>query len=502
MTSRMNSLTLRALKFLGFGRHEEDPSPPRRSKRSYLAGKVNRLNRDWPTIQTSPRAEVYVSLRAMRARMRFLAKNSDYMKRFLSMYRNNVAGPYGMKLQVTGGTDAEHTEIQRAWKTWSKKKFASASGHLSLTRILRRICTTHARDGEVLIRKIYGKNSFGLSLKFYDPAWLDETYNETRPGGNRVIMSVEVDDDERPVAYWLTPPPADFALGFDPKLRRRTRIPAEEIFHLYLPDDENFADDTLTRGVPPGHTASLSLFRLDKADEANLISLQAGASKMGFFTPPEEGEDAGEVDRPEEGDETLIDHFEPGTFWKLPPGYQFNEFNPDYPNQAHDPFAKYMLRRIAVGLDVFYHSLTGDLKDVNLSTIRAGLVDERDMWKALQEWLTEFFCEPLFSDWLKFSVLAGAVKISAQNLDRFEPTFMPRRWSWPDPLKDVQTQRLLIEAGLATITDGLAEMGEDLQETFAKRKTELELAKRMGIPLAAGSASIDPNPDEKEKDSA
>src|SRR5690349_13359551 len=76
--------------------------------RSFLAARRNRLNRGWSTLQTAPQADVYRGLRAMRARMRWLAKNSDLFKKYLSLWRNNVAGPYGMTLQVTAGNEAQN----------------------------------------------------------------------------------------------------------------------------------------------------------------------------------------------------------------------------------------------------------------------------------------------------------------------------------------------------------------------------------------------------------
>ncbi len=468
-------------------------------KRSFLAGKRNRLNHGWPTRQTSPQSDLYQGLRGMRARMRWLAKNSDYFKKFLSDYRNNVAGPYGMTLQMTGGSDAQNQEIEKKFKEWSHKEFASVSQRLTFAQVLRRACTALARDGEVLIREIYGKNKFGYSLKFYDVAWLDETYNDTRPNGNRIVMSVEIDEDERAVAYWLTPPVGD-VVAFRNRDRKRTRIPAEEIYHLFLPDDECSADDTVTRGVPPGHTAANSLFRLEQADEANLVSLQAGASKMGFYekavTDDEDSSDDEKADL-EKSDKPVrkpISHFSPGIIEELEEGVTFKPFDPGFPNQAHEPFAKYMLRRICAGLDTIYHAMTGDLTAVNLSSMRGATVEQRELYKAQQEFFAEHLCRRVVINWLFSSVLSGEIKtVRPRELQLFnEPTFQPRRWPWPDPLKDVQTERLAIEAGLTTLTDSLGERGENLRETLTKRKTELDLANQLGVPLATGAGTLAP----------
>lgn len=472
-----------------------------RPRRSYQAGKVNRLNRDWSTMQTSARAEVHRYLRPMRARHRVLARNSDNFKKFLSLMRNNVAGPFGMTLKFAGGTEEQNTEVLAAYKTWCHKEFASASRKLSTTMILRRIMTIWPRDGECLVRKIYGKNKFDYALKFINVNWLDENYNETRPNGNRVIMSVEIDEDDSPVAYWLTPPASDFAFGMQPTVLQRTRVPANEIFHLVLPDDENAEDDTQTRGVPWGHTASLSLFNLDRADEANLFSMRAGASKMGFFEHEEE--DDPEAAGNEDADPPLIDHFEPGTFWDLPPGVKFTAFDPQFPNQAHDPFARYMLRRVASGLDVSYHSLTGDLSDVNFSSIRFGVEQERIIFKALQDELIELFCRPNLIALVTSMVLSGQLKtVRPRDLDNFmEPEFQGHRWPYFEPVKDVQAKILAIGAGLDTITDSLAEQAKDVNDVFDKRETELTLAAKKKIPLATspGSTVSASSDDDEEK---
>lgn len=460
----------------------------KRASRTYNIGRIDRLNHSFGSLRISQRYETQRKLRDIRFRMRELARNSDHFKKFLSLVRNNVAGPYGMKLQVQGPDEAKNKEIEKAWSVWSHPEHASASGRLSLTAILRRLVTGCARDGESMIREIY-TGRFGYSLRFVDVAWLDETFNETR-GARRVIMSVEIDDNERPTNYYLTPPP-ELARQAE-QIRQRTPIPAAEIHHVYLPDDENSIDDTLTRGIPWGHTAALSLFNLDQSDEAALYALRAGASKMGFFTQEKGDGTIGTDDDPEDAPHSaLISHFEPGTFEELPPGYSFEAFNPETPTEGHTPFAKYLIRRVASGLDVSYTSLASDLEGVNLSSIRAGLLEERESWKAIQEFIIDSFLRPVYRNWLNAAVLNKQIKLTAQErLDYLEPKFQPKRWQLTEPLKEIQAKKIAIDIGLDTITDGLAEMGEDINETFDKREKELQLAKDKKIPLATDAAAI------------
>jgi lambda family phage portal protein len=474
----------------------------RMNARSYQAGMINRLNRDFPVFPASQRYEIYRALRPMRARMRYLAHNSDHFKKFLSMVRNNVAGPHGMTLQAKGPDPTRNQEIETAFARWSHPENASASGRLSWAGILRRLTTVLARDGEVLIREIMA-GPFGYQIKFYDVAWLDENFNETAANGNRIINSVELDANDRPVAYHFTPPAEQMGSRFRPTPKDRTRIPAGEIFHIFLPDDENSSDDTQTRGVPWAHTAALTLFNLDKADEAALYAQRAAASKMGFFTKEVDDDEGGDESEDPAAAPEIIDHFEPGTFWDLPPGYDFTPFDPQSPSEGHGPFAKYMLRRAASGLDVAYNSLGNDLEGVNYSSIRAGLVEEREIWKALQEFVIESFARPCFLHWLREAVLMRQLTLSARELAAYsEPTFQARRWSWVDPLKDIQAKQLAIASGLDTITDTLAEMGHDRAEVFKTRRAELDAAAELDLTFSTGEKTAAPTNDPQDSPDA
>jgi len=60
------------------------------------------------------------------------------------------------------------------------------------------------RDGEVLIRHIRNAdNAFGYSLQILEPDFLDEEFNTSNPdNGNRIVMGVELNNFNRPEAFW------------------------------------------------------------------------------------------------------------------------------------------------------------------------------------------------------------------------------------------------------------------------------------------------------------
>jgi lambda family phage portal protein len=462
-------------------------------RRNYAAAQFNRLTNDWFSSRTSANAELRRGLLTLRARSRELARNNDYIKKFLSTVTKNVIGPKGIQLQVkvkdadTNGLDETLASIvQEAFKDWSKPKTASANGKMSWTDQQKYATRIMARDGEFLARFVYADNPFGFSLHFIDVDWLDETFNILLPNGNRVLMSVEVDKWGRPVAYHLTPPSYEYLYPEHAGARRRERVNAAEIIHGFLP----YEDAEQSRGVPWAHTAMLRLQTLGGYEEAELVAAQIGACTGVYLIPPEGDEGAGYADDDEaEGYQRSIENIEPGTKEELPPGYDVKTVDPNHPNTNYGAFQKSVLRGISSGLDVSYHTLSGDLEGVNYSSIRAGLLDERDTWRSLQTYMIEHFCTPVFLEWLQSAILNGAVEgVRASDFQRLtSPKWQPRGWDWVDPLKDMQAAVLSINNGLESRTDLLAERGENFEHKLKNLAKEAELAKKSGVNLEAGA---------------
>lgn len=480
-------------------REREESARVSAMKRSFEAARLNRLTRDWTTQNTSTSWELRRDLRVLRARARALARNDDYVKRFLSMVRSNVAGPTGVKLQsrsyLPGATQLDrpmNRAVETAWAAWSHPENCSLAGRLSWAESCRKAIGMVARDGECLVRMVAADNPFGFALKFYAADWLDETYCESLASGNRVVMSVEIDDDDRPVAYWLTPPPSEYLFAGN-KDRRRTRVDASEMIHLFLPDDENADDDSQTRGVPWLHTAMKRLKILNGYEEAELIAARIGACKMGFYKQSDVDEYTGEEDKRKAEAYPLMDSAQPGTFGLLEPGMEFEAFTPDHPNSGYQHFLKAVLRGIAAGLDVTYFSLANDLEAVNYSSARIGLLQERDVWRALQDFLSEHFCRPVYLNWLRASMMSGALRISAEDYRRLtEPLWQPRGWKWVDPLKEVQAKTLAIAAGLETRTDAVAEQGADFEDVLDTLASEQAMIAEKGVKLQTDAPAKSP----------
>lgn len=474
--------------------------------RSYSAAKGGRLNRDFRPFLTSADEEIVRDLRTLRARSRQLARDDDYFKSFLRKLKVNVIGAEGvtMKLQaqLTVGADATthgnarnvrdrklNKQVEDAWFLWSKPENASASRKLSFIDLSNLCIESVAVDGEAIFRHIYGTNAFGYALQQIDPDWLDENFNSTNQAtGNRIVMSVELDRFDAPVAYWFTPPRhsyfgvvRDIGLADD---AQRKRVPASEIVHVFVSERAG-----QTRGVPWAHTAMGRIHQLDKYEEAELTNARVSASKMGFVMPDVEClyEGAQDVTVGEEGKPRSIeitDFVEPGMIQQLPAGWKFETFDPKSPTTTFSLFVKSILRGIASGLGIGYNSLASDLEHVNYSSLRTSALEDRDVWRTYQKFLKEHFFEPVYATWLNVVNGSPFLNVPLADFDRVKyPVFRGRGWDWVDPMKDAQANVLEYFAGQRTLTEILAERGVDLEEHLETYKYEQDLLKGYGIVL-------------------
>ena len=476
-------------------RIEERRAEQKRLRRQYQGARISRLESGWTTTPTGANWELRLSLRTLRARARDVARNNSHFKKFLTMARTNIIGPRGIQLQVRaelpdGSLNTKlNKQVEDAFWEWSFKENCTASGKLDWFAAQNLFVTQLARDGEVLIQKIQtADNPFGFALKFIDVSYLDETYDDQLPSGNRVIMSVEVDGNDKPVAFWLTTPASEYVHQWR-QTKNRVRVPADEIIHAFLIYD----DETQVRGVTWFHTALIDAKQLHGYKEGVITSARAAASAFGMLMEQEadETEFTGEED--EYGYERNIElDVSPLSMNIVPKGYEFQQFDPKQPTQNHPAFYKSILMDLAVGLDVFYFSLSGDMEAVNYSSARVGLNEERDIWKGLQLFTITNFCREIYHDWARSAWLAGRLKLNAKDFKQIRnPMWRARGWVYIDPQKEVGANVTAIENKLASFTEVLAEQGKDLVEHLETLKAEQEMAAKYGVDLTiAGKNQI------------
>lgn len=476
-------------------------------KRGFEAAKSNFLQGNWTQGNIKIDADIYNDQAKLVQLARNLEQNNSIMKKFLAEREINVVGPTGfilnsqakdydvntqkLKLDVIGNSIIEESFIK-----WGKAKFCDITGKLSFKEMQRLLERTRARDGEVLIRKIRQKatrdNPFGFSLQLLDPQRLDITYGPRGlrlDNGNYVLMGVETNQYGKPVAYHLRYSTEPNGSG-NHQSDKRERVPAKDIIHAF-----KAMSPEQTRGVPEGHSVFSLMANLEEFQRAALIASKIGASSSIYLERTDEGGNTtleAMADKVEDIDdlESFIMEVSPGDIRALPKGVTMKTFDAKYPESNFVAYVQFMLKQIASGLNVSYFVLANSLEDVNYTSSRTGLLSERDHAKREQSWVIENILEPIFEDWLETAMLNGAIKLAtgsiipATKFDKFIANykFHGRRWDWVDPLKDANANILMIDNGLASLTQVLAEQGIEYEDILQDKKREKELRSIYGIP--------------------
>lgn len=469
-------------------------------KREAFSGAASsRLTMDWILAPLSADAATRSELCTLRTRSRDLERNNEWVRGFLRALDNNVLGERGITLQMRvrdqNGTldEAANSMIEQAWKQWCRVGNCTTDRRSSWRDVQRQVLRSIARDGEVLIRK--WKRDGELRLQLMEADMLDQDCNLTLGNGNDVRMGVEFDGMRQVVAYHLlTRHPGD-DLGNVSMSRPRARVPVSEVMHLFIAERID-----QTRGFPWLSASIKGLRMLDGYAEAELVAARTASAKMGFFT--RKGPDG--VEMPSDSDGNLRMDASPGVIEELPMGVEFKEWSPDHPNSGYGEFVKNRLRGVATSLGISYTSLANDLEGVNYSSIRAGLLEEREVWKAIQRYLIEHFCEPVFSEWLFLALGAGRIgNLPMSKMWKFDhPEFTGRRWAWVDPKKDIEAAVVGINAGLTSQRRVAAENGADVFDIFSELEADAALAKakKLRFPELEGGSADEGSPENPEID--
>lgn len=460
--------------------------------RMYGGARNTRNTIGFGTATTSADSELASSLVALRNRSRQIVRDGGYAKRARNLVVNNVIGSgVGMQCQVMAQRDnlrsAVNDSIEAAWSEWCAGATCHTGGALHFGDLERAAMAQVFETGEAFLRvhlRAFGNSKVPIALELIEAERIADGVAE--PGaiapGAEIRMGVEVDQFGRALAYWVRKrQPGDLnASGED----RVERVPADQIYHLRI-----ITRWPQTRGEPWLHAVVRKLDDMDQTTQLEITAARGSAAYFATITSPEaeplpddaEGED-------EEGARVVA--LDPLTIQQLNPGESLQFHAPNRPNAQLDPFMKMMLREIAAGADVSYASLSADYSASNYSSSRLALLDDRDVWRVLQQWWIRSFRVPFHKRFVQQAILARAVAVPvteyAADPAKFEATrFKPRGWSWVDPTREVQAAKEGVRAGFTTVTDVIAATGEgrDIEDFIATRKRELQLLEEAGIEV-------------------
>lgn len=464
--------------------------PPPKTEKRHAAARTNRLNSGWTTQPTGANYETRMSLSPLIARSREAARDDLHIVSYLRLMRSNVIGQNGIGLQCrarlkNGRLNVKlNNRIEEAWWQWSHAEHCTVSGRLDWKGVQDLAVTHCERDGAFLIQMIEDNaNPFGFSLKLWDVTWLDPTFSVTVPGRNRILMSIEVDADNKPVAYWMTTPQSE--TEYTPQQTQvRWRIPAEQIIH----DFPNRVDESQVQGIPGIAPALLPAKNAYSYEESVIMAARHCVNDFAVLkntTPDADANWDGAENDDGSPNHPLIDSA-PLSITALLPGWEMEWRDAKHPTQNHPAFSQTLATKIAAALGVPYFLLIGDWTAVNFSSSRGGLGEFRERCRGYQAFIATTLCRRVYHAWLQAAWLKGKIEMTAAEYQELQnPIWQPRGFDYVDPKKDVETDILQLQYRLKTPSQIALERGEDYLDQLERWQSDEQLAMAKGRDINA-----------------
>lgn len=369
---------------------------------------------------------------------------------------------------------------RKQWAIWKEHCNVDGYGNLGNTQALW--AQEIFQSGEIFTQMHLMDNpnkdvKVPLMLQNISADFLDLRFTEMQ---NNIRAGMKFDKFGKPLEYHLWNRHPRTRMNTD--LLKRIAVSADDLLHIF-----NRTEAGQWRGIPVLAPAVLGLVESDELFDRTLV-LKKAATAVGWivyedenYAPPAIGaiEGLDSQRKVSESSETArIQEVTPGGVHYLK-GKERIAFANSSPNAADIPnLLASQTRWCASAIYMLYEQMTGDLTNVNYSSIRAGLVEVRKKIKVLQ-WLMIINrgLRPLVD---RYKELGSYYYKS--SLASAEYKFILPKLEHVDPVKDVQADALEVRNGFATLKDKLEERGiADVEEHI------MQVMEEQGYPVVLDS---------------
>lgn len=440
--------------------------------RGYDGAARGRRTDGWTTAPSSADAELGSAGQLLADRSRDLTRNNPHAARAVSVLVNNIIGS-GIIPRAATKDEALNKRVNDLWERWSAE--CDSGGMADFCGLQTLACREMVEGGEVLIRKRPRLPIDGLSvplqLDVLESDYLDRLKTQDLQAGGRILYGIEFDPIGKRRAYWLhAQHPGDTAISFRGR-QTSAPIPASDVIHMYE------RQRTQVRGVPWCTPVMRSLRDLDDWTVAELVRKKTEACVAAIVVGADE-EDPGIAPSLKDGDGRAIEQMSPGLIAYMRGGKDVR-FNQPSAAGGVGEWLRAQLHIIAAGYRMPYELLTGDLSQVNYSSIRAGLIEFRRLIEAMQwQIIIPVFCQQIWRWWCEQAFIAGSLP-SADIAVQWSPP----RWDAVDPLKDAQADLLSIRSGTMTLGQAIARQGYNPESVLQEYQRFNALLDQYGIVL-------------------
>lgn len=415
----------------------------------------------------------------IRSRARYFVANNPWASNGVSALVSGLVG-FGIKPASQHPDAGSRASIGAAFNAWAKR--VDAESRTDLFGIQAAAVRAMIVDGEAFLHMEARAN--GLRLRLLPAEMVDESDTRDLSNGGYVVAGIEFNAAGQRVAYHVLKarPTEVFASTYG-----TIRVPAEDMLHLMHPLGAG-----QVRGVSWLAPVLLRLSELDQLEDALAVGVKTAAMFAGFLV---DQNGTGEPFDASDESGILTRGLEPGVLQRLPSGFDIRFSTPQQAQQTAE-FVSHQIRAIAAGLGVPAHLVSGDLREANYGSLRAGMVAFRQKLEQIQfGTIIPQLCGPIWERAVSALILRGdlpAADFEAAAALWLGAEHYPPPMPWIDPAKDVAAIRDALEAGLMSRRQAVAERGFDIETLDAEIAADRERETRLHLNFTPRAATPEP----------
>lgn len=424
---------------------------------------------------------------SLRAQCRKLDEDHDIVTGLLDRLEERVVGGAGIgvePLPLTYGGDVHldfAAHLKGWWSEWSLRP--ECSGELTRPQMERLVCRTWLRDGEAFAQQLRGKvanyqhsSEIPFSLELLESDYLPWEYNDEAKG---IVQGIERDAWRRKRAYHLLMQHPGSLGGFALSLKTK-RVEADRIIHIAY--RKRLGQN---RGVPLLHAALIRLADLKDYEESERVAARISAALAMYIKKGE----------PEHYSVAGGDAASPRTSFPIAPGMIFDGLRPgeeigmvssNRPNTFLESYRNSQLRAIAASGRSAYSTVARSY-DGNYSAQRQELVEAQLGYDLVQHEFIDYWCRPVYRNWLDMAIVSGAIKVPADVDPRtvYSAVYQGPVMPWINPQHEANAWELLVKAGFADEAEVVRARGRNPQELKKSREAEIKANREKGLVFSS-----------------
>jgi lambda family phage portal protein len=449
-----------------------------------------------------------------------LVRNNGYAAGAVQSVKDRIVGHYFRVVhQPDYRTLGMDREVLREWAkivegmfhAWADDPMCNvdAQRKRTFTEFLRDAEASKFIQGEAFISREFrfqpfNQSSFGTCFQLIEP---ERVVQPPSTSLEKVRAGIEFDAWGAPVAYHIrTQHPADFQSGYSRVIewQRVTKFNSYGWLQLIHVFDQQRANQTrgFSKFAPILQKLKMSDRHHDVTLELSIISAALAIVIESQFGPQSSLEALGASPMQSlseyVGAQTQFKKASPVVFdgVKIPhlfPGEKLNVSRAEPPGQSFREFENSILRHVAKGLNMSYESLSGDYTQTTYSSARAALSEAWSSVLSARESGPIRVATHIFRLWLREGVTRGLVPlppgVDLQAYLAKETLFSRCNWigagkSIVDEKKSAESNKILLDSNLTTLSAIAADRGEDFEDILEQRAEEQRLMAELGISNA------------------